>query len=155
MDFSSREVPGQPSWDAEGGGNTVVRRLVTRSQHLVNYARWLCLEQLLPVAADASTSSSGGGGGSKSKPTPPSPLTEALRDEERGKREELLKNSSLLDSVAECRKLIKDLERSRNKAEAIQICYFATPVDQNRLSDYSVYVRNPIDLSTVKVRRVG
>ena len=129
----------------------MVRRLVTRSQHLVQYARWLCLEQLLPVASDANSSSSSSGGGSKSKSAPPSPLTEAFRDEERGKREELLKTASILDSVAECRKLIKDLERSRNKAEAIQIGYFAVPVDQNRLSDYSVYVRNPIDLSTVKV----
>ena len=136
VDFSSREVPGQPSWDAEGGGNTVVRRLVTRSQHLVQYARWLCLEQLLPVGSDdsssscsssscssssCSSSSSSGGGSSKSKATSSSPLTEAIRDEERGKREELLKTSSLLDSVAECRKLVKDLERSRNKAEAIQV----------------------------------
>ena len=123
VDFSSREVPGQPSWDAEGGGNTVVRRLVTRSQHLVQYARWLCLEQLLPVGSDGSSScsSSSGGGSSKSKATSSSPLTEAIRDEERGKREELLKTSSLLDSVAECRKLVKDLERSRNKAEAIQV----------------------------------
>ena len=131
IDFSTRGMSGQLPWETEGGGsggNTVMRRLVTRSQHLVQYARWLCLEQLLPGGSDATTtttsSSSGGSSSASSKKTTAtssSPLTDVIRDEERGKREELLKTSSLLDSVAECRKLIKDLERSRNKAEAIQV----------------------------------
>lgn len=30
--------------------------------------------------------------------------------------------------------------------------YFALPVDQAMLSNYSVYVRNPIDLSTIRAR---
>jgi hypothetical protein len=47
---------------------------------------------------------------------------------------------------SECRKLIKDLERCRNNAERIQLNYFLTPVNDNILSDYSVYVRNPIDI---------
>jgi hypothetical protein len=51
---------------------------------------------------------------------------EPLRDEERRAREETLKGASLADSVGECRKLIKDLERSRYKAEAIQVGYFAS-----------------------------
>ena len=32
------------------------------------------------------------------------------------------------------------------------IRYFAVPVDQAMLSNYSVYVRNPIDLSTIRAR---
>ena len=135
IDFSTRGMSGQLPWETEGGGsggNTVMRRLVTRSQHLVQYARWLCLEQLLPGGSDATTTSSSASisaissasssaSSKKTSVTSSSPLTDVIRDEERGKREELLKTSSLLDSVAECRKLIKDLERSRNKAEAIQV----------------------------------
>lgn len=52
----------------------------------------------------------------------------------------------------ECNKLLKDLQRGRNKNESIQISFFQVPVDEHALADYSVYVRNPIDLSTIKYR---
>jgi hypothetical protein len=72
---------------------------------------------------------------------------ETLRDEERRAREETLKGTSLADSVGECRKLIKDLERSRYKAEAIQVGYFAVPVDQDKLSDYAVRDHAPTQIT--------
>jgi Bromodomain len=80
------------------------------------------------------------------------PLRETVRESERKKREELLNISPLSEAVTECRKLIKDFERYKNRAENIQIGYFALPVDQAMLSNYSVYVRNPIDLSTIRTK---
>lgn len=55
----------------------------------------------------------------------------------------------------ECNKLLKDLQRGRNKNESIQISFFQVPVDEHALADYSVYVRNPTDLSTIKYRLDG
>ena len=114
---------------------------VSRSSHLVQYAKWLCLEAL-PVVADRDRENREKLG----------PLRETVRESERKKREELLNISPLSEAVTECRKLIKDFERYKNRAENIQIGYFALPVDQAMLSNYSVYVRNPIDLSTIRTK---
>jgi hypothetical protein len=50
---------------------------------------------------------------------------------------------------------MKDIERCRTSLERIQLTYFIYPVNEQALSDYSVYVRNPIDLSTIKFKLDG
>jgi hypothetical protein len=37
----------------------------------------------------------------------------------------------------------------------VQLGYFAVPVDTARISNYAVYVRNPVDLSTIKAKLDG
>jgi hypothetical protein len=51
--------------------------------------------------------------------------------------------------------LLKDVERCRNNQDRAQLSYFVYPVNLQQLSDYSVYVRNPIDLSTIKYKLDG
>ena len=81
---------------------------------------------------------------------------ETLRDEERRAREEALKGASLADSVGECRKLIKDLERSRYKAEAIQVGYFASlslfSLCSRSLTAFSLSSRSLTSLSFCYIR---
>jgi hypothetical protein len=51
--------------------------------------------------------------------------------------------------------LLKDVERCRNNQDRAQLSYFVYPVNLQQLSDYSVYVRSPIDLSTIKYKLDG
>jgi hypothetical protein len=87
------------------------------------------------------------------------PLTRAAQEEQRKLRDTLLSEWYIQDTggspYTECNKLLKDLQRGRNKAEYIQIGYFQEPVNVKAISDYSVYVRNPADLSTIKYRLDG
>jgi hypothetical protein len=116
----------------------------------------------LPLQGDAESSTSSN---SKSKAKTPrasttnSPLTRAAQAEQRKARETMLNECYIHDMgtspYTECAKLLKDLQRGRNKAENIQISYFQVPVNVNLIADYSVYVRNPTDLSTIKYRLDG
>ena len=51
--------------------------------------------------------------------------------------------------------LLKDVERCRTNQDRIQLSFFIYPVNLQQLSDYAVYVRNPIDLSTIKYKLDG
>jgi hypothetical protein len=59
------------------------------------------------------------------------------------------------NAYSECKKLLKDLERANKKQELIQLSYFIQPVDVSLVTDYLVYVRQPVDLSTIKYRLDG
>lgn len=62
--------------------------------------------------------------------------------------------------INDCNKLLRDLERKSNwgpyrhkekkSADKYIIQFFSTPVDQKLVTDYSVYVRKPMDLSTIR-----
>lgn len=62
--------------------------------------------------------------------------------------------------INDCNKLLRDLERRNNwgpyrnkdkkSADKFMIQYFVLPVDQKLVTDYSVYVRRPMDLSTIR-----
>ena len=87
------------------------------------------------------------------------PLTLSAQKEQRALRDSILSDWFIHDTgnspYTECNKLLKDLQRGRNKNENIQISYFQVPVNKQLLNDYSVYVRNPMDLSTIKYRLDG
>ena len=87
------------------------------------------------------------------------PLTRSAQSEQRKARDTILTEWFIHDTgnspYTECNKLLKDLQRGRNKNEYIQISYFQQPVNEKTVSDYSVYVRNPSDLSTIKYRLDG
>ena len=63
-------------------------------------------------------------------------------------REAILQKSPLSGSVADCKKLLASLKRTKGKQETIAMGWFCTPVIMP--SDYAVYVRKPMDLSTVQ-----
>ena len=83
-------------------------------------------------------------------------LTVSDRDKERARRLEIVSAADII-STTECKRLIKQVERSTSatKAEKIKVSYFSVPVDEKLLADYALYVKKPIDLSTVKVRLEG
>jgi hypothetical protein len=86
-------------------------------------------------------------------------LTTEARTLQRKAREDILAAWYIYDTgnspYTECNKLLKDLQRGRNKIENLQISYFLQPVNEQSVTDYAVYVRNPIDLSTIKFRLDG
>lgn len=122
-----------------------IRRLVTGCKHLILYTRWLCLETFTLDPSQTSSSSS--------KDANLNFLTTENRDHERQEREKFL-DTAVVDTttISICRKLVKDMERTKNKAELIQLSYFQTPVTDKILADYSVYVRKPMDMSTIKAK---
>ena len=132
------------------------------------FVTWLCLENL-PVVDDVDESSSESqtdtGPASKKakkekeKKTGVQRLLRSIRDQERVVRSTVIAEGRI-DSMGpspytECKKLLKDLERCKNATERIQLGYFIYPVNEKELSDYGVYVRNPIDLSTIKYKLDG
>lgn len=171
-------------------------RLVRRCAHLVQYTKWLALENFkldetdvapavdVPVAAvppaadaeqpvttstpsvDAVTTADTAVSSNVDVPVAsemaPSTsnvfeyLTISDRDSERARRLEIVSAADII-STTECKRLIKQVERSTSatKAEKIKVSYFSVPVDEKLLSDYALYVKKPIDLSTVKVRLEG
>ncbi len=119
----------------------VFAKFVKRCRHLVQYTKWLCFENLT-MKEDKD----------KEKPELLGDLRVSVREKEREVREKMLERAPMDTTPAVCKKLLKDLERCRNKQEQYQLSYFLKPVDENLLADYSVYVRRPIDLSTVKAK---
>lgn len=114
-------------------------KLVRRCKHLVNYCKTLSLE-MLPIADIIDENHE--------------ILNITVRDEEREKRLNLL-NNSYINSLVECRKLIKDLERCKTKLDRTRLSYFSSPVNEESIDDYSMFVRKPMDLATVKVKLEG
>ena len=141
-----------------------MKNLVYGCKHLVNYSKWLCLETLplvtTPTTTDTTTaanttsilpskrsSKSSSTTATTAAPTTPTLyLTTTHRDDQRQARIQILQNTPIDFILTLCRKLIKDIERCKNKKEQFQLNYFLVPVSEETLSDYSVYVRKPIDL---------
>eukprot|EP00981_Chlorochromonas_danica_P009874 scaffold2858_cov245-Ochromonas_danica.AAC.13 len=118
-------------------------RLAERSQILVVYAKWLCLE-MLPLDDDSKTSS---------------PLRPSIRDQCRREREEIISSFSIAamehNPYSECKKLLKDMERCRTSSERRVLPFFLEPVNEKDVTDYIVYVRHPADISSIKYRLDG
>ena len=151
-----------------------MKNLVYGCKHLVNYSKWLCLETLplvtTPTTTDTTTAANttsnttsilpskrSSKSSSTSTTTTAAPTTAATttptlylttthRDDQRQARIQILQNTPIDFILTLCRKLIKDIERCKNKKEQFQLNYFLVPVSEETLSDYSVYVRKPIDL---------
>ena len=148
-------------------------QLVQRCQLLKRYTYWTALETL-PIEEVEEKKEQGGGdgsGGRKSNKISDNNnsgggssqsalvLSKAAQLAERKVREEILNHWNIHDTgtspLTECNKLLKDLQRARNKSESLQISFFQVPVNEQAITDYSVYVRNPADLSTIKYRLDG
>jgi hypothetical protein len=114
-------------------------KLVRRCKHLVKYCKTLSLE-MLPIADIIDENHE--------------ILNLTVRDEERENRLKLL-NNSYINSLVECRKLLKDIERCKTKLDRTQLSYFSSPVNEESIDDYSMFVRKPMDLATVKVKLEG
>jgi hypothetical protein len=113
--------------------------------HLVDYCWWLCLEHLNPT--DSPTVNP------RTRKTVDMvrDFTVAARGEQRTRRENVLKEpSSMITAPVLCKKLLKDLEKCKNRQEAKDLDFFRKPVDDRNLPDYAMYVRKPMDLSTVR-----
>jgi hypothetical protein len=131
-------------------------KLVDQCRHLVNYSKWLCLEYL-PLQDDTSLL------GSSENAEYLGDLRISCRDKARKAREEIVSSAYFHElssfgggnPYSECKKLLKDLERTNKKQELIQLSYFIQPVDVSLVTDYLVYVRQPADLSTIKYRLDG
>jgi hypothetical protein len=129
-------------------------KLVEQCKHLINYCKWLCFESL-PLQDDSTETN-----------TDESFLKEyygelriSLRDKARKEREDVVISGYFHELInnpfTECKKLLKDLERTSKKLESVQLSYFIAPVDVTLVTDYSVYVRSPMDLSTIKYKLDG
>eukprot|EP01032_Pedospumella_encystans_P016544 gene16544-18873_t len=122
--------------------------LVQRCEVLKKFINWMALETL-PVQDDRT----------HPKPESLGYLRTSVQLAERKVRDDILSNWFISDTgnspYTECNKLLKDLQRGRTNAERVQIGFFQIPVNETAVSDYSVYVRNPADLSTIKYRLDG
>jgi hypothetical protein len=123
--------------------------------------KWLAYE-MLPLKDDSN----------EANPENMGDLRESLRSVWRNKRFDILKKpyysmtmtnknlGGLGVDVNDCNKLLRDLERKSNwgpekikdrkSQDKYIINYFTPPVDQKLLSDYSIYVRKPMDISTIR-----
>lgn len=123
-------------------------KLVDQCLHLVKYCSWLCLEYL-PLEDDVN----------HAEPEQLGDLRITLRDKARKEREEIVMSAYISEIInnpySECKKLIKDVERTSKKQELVQLGYFIHPVDVSLVTDYLAFIRHPIDLSTIKYRLDG
>lgn len=137
------------------------KKLTSRCRHLVEYTKWLAME-MLPLRDDSNVEN----------PEKLGDLRESLRVESRQQRMDILKvpyrsfvNPKNLGGLGvdinDCNKLLKDLEkrttwggakRDRKQPDRLLLSFFTTPVNLKVLSDYSIYVRKPMDLSTVRAK---
>lgn len=138
-----------------------IREMVAKSAYMCRYVRWLCLEHL-PVEDDSALVD-------VDNPDPTSEGEEKAEQEfgflrlsqqkaARREREALIAESFIEEvnnPYTECRKLLKDFERTRTNEDRRQLHLFLVPVDTVAIVDYSVYVRHPMDLSTLKYKLDG
>lgn len=114
-------------------GNAFAVEMADRCELLVKYVRWLGYESL--------------------------PLNdETGRAQCRAEREGILQYPIAgmeQNAFSECKKLLKDLERCRNSAERKLLPFFLEPVNEQIVTDYTVYIRHPADLSSIKYRLDG
>lgn len=127
--------------------NLYIKDLVAKCHHLRRLANWLCLEYL-PLVDDRTVPQDGD-------------LRVTLREAALQEREEILNTFRINEMpigptrFTECKKLLKDLERTSNREEKNRLLFFIYPVDTAVLADYAMYVRQPADLTTIKYRLDG
>lgn len=138
-----------------------IRELVAKSAYMCRFVRWLCLENL-PIEDDSALVD-------VDNPDPTSEGEETAEQQygflrlsqqkaARREREQLIIETyieEINNPYTECKKLLKDFERSRTNEERRQLHLFYVPVDTVAIVDYSVYVRQPMDLSTLKYKLDG
>jgi hypothetical protein len=120
------------------------RKLHRGCAHLVDYCWWQCLEHLNPFEVVPIV-----------KRAPAFMIREftiAARDEQRTKREGLLKEPTNSINNNLCKRVLKDLEKGSHRGRAKEIDFFKKPVDDKLLADYPMYVRKPMDLGTVTTK---
>jgi len=117
--------------------------LVKSCKHLLIYTKWVTLEN---IPADA-----------KIATTEVVDISIATRDSERVYREKVISETTLISAnlINDCRKLMKELEKCKNVNEKKELSYFSYPINEILLSDYNLYVRKAMDLSTIKLRLEG
>lgn len=130
------------------------RDLVEKSKFLARLAIWACLEYL-PVADDTDMDE-------ESAEERFGFLRKSQQLLARKEREGLLQPSSIeeismtnANPYTECKKLLKDLERTRTNEEKQQLFNFQVPIDTEGIVDYAMYIRQPMDLSTLKYKLDG
>ena len=137
-------------------------KLTRKCRHLVEYCSWLAYE-LLPLKDDSRAE----------RPESMGELRESLRSVHRERRVALLKQpyytltsnkqlGGLGVDINDCNKLLKDLERrstwgpnrgrEKKSVDKWAFTYFIPPVNTSLLSDYSVYVRKPMDITTIRAK---
>jgi hypothetical protein len=126
--------------DRKFEGQEYFIHLVEASKHLLEYTKWICLENLVLQDDIADPNLKYGF------------LKVSKRNEERKIREQILEKVAIEIPPTSCRKVVKELERCKNKAEQTKLSYFLVPVNEKAIVDYSMYVRKPMDLGTVKVK---
>ena len=121
-------------------------KLVKSCRHLLIYTKWVTLEYM-PVDANIATNDIDIN----------NEITIQKRDTERQYREKIISDTSLASAnlINDCRKLMKDLEKCKNVNEKRELSYFSYPINEILLSDYNLYVRKAMDLSTIKLRLEG
>ncbi len=115
-------------------------QMVKKGNHLADYVKWLCLESFSVKSAEIEEASD--------RPEMLGCLRASQVIAMREAREAILQKSPLSGSVADCKKLLASLKRTKGKQETIAMGWFCVPVVMP--SDYSVYVRKPMDLGTVQ-----
>ena len=121
-------------------------KLVKSCKHLLVYTKWVTLEYM-PSANDTTIVTNDIN----------NEITIEKRDTERQYREKIISDTSLASAnlINDCRKLMKDLEKCKNVNEKRELSYFSYPINEILLSDYNLYVRKAMDLSTIKLRLEG
>ena len=121
-------------------------KLVKSCKHLLVYTKWVTLEYM-PSAIDTTIVTNDIN----------NEITIDKRDTERQYREKIISDTSLASAnlINDCRKLMKDLEKCKNVNEKRELSYFSYPINEILLSDYNLYVRKAMDLSTIKLRLEG
>ena len=114
-------------------------QMVKKGSHLADYAKWLCIESLPVKSAEIEAASD--------RPEMLGFLRASQVVAMREAREAILQKSPLTGSVADCKKLLASLKRTKGKQETIAMGWFCAPVIMP--SDYAVYIRKPMDLGTV------
>lgn len=123
--------------------------LVKCCKHLLVYTKWVTLEYM-PTAIDTTIITIVTNNINNE-------MTIDKRDNERQYREKIISDTSLASAnlINDCRKLMKDLEKCKNVNEKRELSYFSYPINEILLSDYNLYVRKAMDLSTIKLRLEG
>ena len=159
-------------YNADHKESSYAIKLTKKCKHLVTYTKWLAYE-ILPLKNDANEVDPKALGDLRESLRD---IHRAARFDLLKKPYHSMQKAKNLGGLGmdinDCQKLIRDLERKNNwdkkggekaagggaglksdkKHDKYLIQYFATPVDQKLLSDYAVYVRQPMDLSTVKAK---
>jgi uncharacterized protein (UPF0305 family) len=162
----------------------VLKKIVEKSTYLLSYVEWLCLEKL-PLVDDQNPQELATAQAAILAAGLPQNFTLILtitaRNNARKQREELVfdsfvnefqnlaypmitsatnNNRSEITRIAkepmkECKATVLELMRARGRREEINVGNFICPVNIDLVPDYMVFVRCPMDLSTLQYRLDG